>query len=49
MDTKTKELVRTWVSMHRGDREAVARWMRDALRMAGLAKCRALVDEAMRP
>ena len=47
MDDKTRQMIRGWVAMHKGDTEAVARWMRDALRMSGLRECRALVAQAM--
>ena len=46
MDTKTKEMIREWLRLHNGDVEAVARWMRDSLRIGGLKSCRELVKEA---
>lgn len=47
MQTATKLMIREWVALHRGDTEAVARWMRDALRFCGLRDARRLVAEAM--
>jgi hypothetical protein len=47
MDQKTKQLVREWLGFHRGDTEALARWMRDTLRLGGIRECRALIREAV--
>lgn len=46
MDDKTKAMIRDWLEMHRGDVEAVARWMARRLRIGSLRKCRELVREA---
>ena len=47
MNAATRRMVLEWVSMHRGDTEAVARWMSRTLRLGGLKTCRALVVEAL--
>lgn len=49
MDAKTREMVLGWLVMHRGDREQLARWMRDTLRIKGIRECRALIAEALIP
>lgn len=41
-----REMIRRWVADH-GDRESVARYMRDSLRIGGIKVCRALVEDAM--
>lgn len=46
MDEKTRAMVLEWIEEANGDLEAVARWMRDSLRMAGIKTCRALIEEA---
>ena len=46
MANETREMVRRWIDLHRGDAEAVARWMSKSLRVGGLAACRAIVKEA---
>ena len=46
MDSKAKIMIRHWVEMHRGDKEGVARWMRDNLRM-GIRTARGLIEEAL--
>jgi hypothetical protein len=45
MDAATKAMVQKWIAMHRGDKEAVARWMGNVLRKP-LRDCRRLVEEA---
>lgn len=47
MDKKTREMIRVWFAMHNEDREGLARWMRDTLRIGGIQACRALIDEAV--
>lgn len=42
-----KRMVRRWVEDHGGDREAVARYLRDSLRVGGIRSCRAIVEAAM--
>lgn len=44
----SREMIRRWVSDHRGDTEALARWMRDTLRIGGIRACRAIIREAMK-
>ena len=43
----SKAMIRRWVEDHGGDREAVARYLRDTLRVGGIRSCRAIVAEAM--
>ena len=40
-------MIRQWIEDARGDREAVARYMRDTLRIGGLRSCRALILGAL--
>lgn len=47
MDEKTKAMVRGWLEMHRGDREGLARWMRDSLRMFSIREARDLIAKAL--
>lgn len=46
LDPETRAMVRRWIAQHRGDTEALARWMRDRLRIGGLRECRALIAAA---
>lgn len=46
IDQATKQMVRKWIDMHRGDTEAVARYMSQTLRIGGLKSCRQLVEAA---
>jgi hypothetical protein len=45
MDTKTKEMIRGWLQMHRGNVEELARWMRSTLPV-GIRDARTLIAEA---
>lgn len=45
MDSKTKEMIKGWIEMHRGDKEGVAVWMRNALKI-GIKQARQSVAEA---
>lgn len=47
MNEATKQMIRDFLSHHRGDVEATARWMRDTLRLAGIKTCRAWIAEAL--
>jgi hypothetical protein len=47
MDSKTKQMIRGWLDMHRGDVESLARWMRDSLRVGGIRECRKLIEAAL--
>lgn len=47
MDAATRKMVREWVVLYRGNTEAVAKYMRDTLRIGGLKACRQLVAEAL--
>ena len=47
MNAATKQMVREWVEMYRGNVEAVARYMSRELRIGGMKACRALVQEAL--
>ena len=47
MDQKTKQMIRGWLDMHRGDVEGLARWMRDSARVGGIRECRALIQQAL--
>lgn len=46
MNEATKQMIRGWLELHRGDVESLARWMRDSLRIGGLRACRAAIMEA---
>lgn len=46
MNEATKTMVRGWLEMHRGDVEALARWMRDSLHVGGIKANRAMIAEA---
>lgn len=46
MDSKTREMILGWLADHKGDSEAVARFMRDSLRIGGIRECRELVARA---
>lgn len=46
MDSKTREMILGWLADHKGDSEAVARFMRDILRIGGIRECRELVARA---
>lgn len=41
---KTQKWVQDLLSKHNGNRESLARWMRDSLCIGGLKHCRALID-----
>lgn len=47
MNDQTRQFVRDLLQTHRGDAEAVARYMRDSLRIGGIKACRAIVAEAV--
>ena len=46
MDQKAKEMIRGWISMHKGDVEGVAKWMRNTFNLCSLRECRRMVQEA---
>lgn len=46
MNQATIDMICGWIVDAGGDREHVARWMRDTLRVGGIKACRALVAEA---
>lgn len=43
MNAATRAMVLGWLADHKGDAEAVARFMSKTLRIGGLRSCRALV------
>lgn len=47
MGTETATLVLEWLAARGGDREKTAYYMRDALRIGGLPKCRELIEAAL--
>jgi hypothetical protein len=40
-------MVRAWLVDYNNDVEALAKWMRDTLRIGGLPECRRLIAEAI--
>jgi hypothetical protein len=46
LDDSTKTLVIKWLKMHHGDKEGLAKWMRDSLNLCGIRECRKIIDEA---
>ena len=47
MSTQTAQMIQGWLEQHEGNAEAVARWMRDTLRIGSIRACRALVAQAV--
>lgn len=47
LDAKTKTMILDWLQKHHGDREGLAVWMRDSLRLGPIGDCRALITEAI--
>ena len=47
MSETTKNTVKSWMQMHNGDADALARWMSQTLRLGGMKACRKLIAEAM--
>ena len=47
MDQATREMLTKWLAMHSGDREGLARWMRDSMRIGGIRECRAMIAQAV--
>ena len=47
LDEKTKSMVRDWLEKHNGDREGLAKWMRDSLRLGSISECREIIDETV--
>ena len=47
MDVTTRQMVLGWLEQHYGNCDALARWMRDSLRIGNLRACRALITEAL--
>lgn len=46
MNENTKEMVRNWLNMHNGDKEGLARWLRDTLRIGSIKECRKIIEES---
>ena len=46
MNAQTAKMIQGWLEMHQGDAEALARWMRDNLRVGGIRQCREFIREA---
>lgn len=42
-----QKMILEWIDQHGGDRESVARYMRDTLRIGGIKACRALIAQAL--
>jgi hypothetical protein len=47
MTESSKALIRKWIEDWHGDREGVARYMRDSLRIGGIKACRELIEKAV--
>lgn len=45
LDCTPTTCIRKWLTEYHGDREALARWMRDTLRIGGLRACRGLIAQ----
>lgn len=46
VDYKAVETLNKWLAMHDGDVEALARWMRDSLRVGGMKANREIILQA---
>lgn len=49
MNAQTATMIRHWINLHRGDCEAVARFMAYTLRIGGIGTCRQFVEYATAP
>lgn len=47
LDEKTKAMIKNWLQMHNGDREGLAAWMRDSLRLGSIQDCRSIIEEVV--
>lgn len=46
-DEKSSAMVKDWLQKHKGDREGLAKWMRDSLRLGSIEECRELIRESV--